>query len=286
MEVMTEPTLLAATGLAKSFPSGWRRRPVHALSGVDLVVQPGEVVALLGPNGSGKTTLLHALLGVVKPDRGRATLLGRPPRDPRALAQVGFVPEKDPPWGRLTGQEVVRFAGGLHGLSKGEARRLGGILLERLGLAEAAHRSVQGYSKGMGRRLALAAALVHTPRLLILDEPTAGLDPIGSGLVLEMLAAHRGPDRGILLSSHLFHEVEALADRVVILFDGRILAQGPTEEILADPGAWRIEVEGISPAGIAALEELARRQGRLKRSGPALRGLERVLRETIQEDRR
>ncbi len=270
--------LLEGIELRRSFSSGRRRRPVEALRGADIQVRRGEVVALLGPNGSGKTTLLHCLLGILQPDGGKALLLGSPAGRPDGLRRTGFLPEEDPPWGNLKGREILEFSGRLHGLDRKTARLRARALLAELGLEEAGERKFRTYSKGMARRLGLASALVHDPDLLVLDEPTAGLDPLGSALVLEKLLALKARNKGILLASHVFREVEALADRVVVLAAGRVAARGPTMEVLADPETWELQVQGLDQEGIARLARLAGELGRVVRSGPALRGLDQVLR--------
>lgn len=279
---MQADLVLECRALERSYRTGWTGRRVEALRGVDLAVRPGEAVALLGPNGSGKSTLLHCLLGVLPPGSGLVRLLGSAPGDPAALDRVGFVPERDAPWGRLTGLEALVFTGRLHGLGRAEARKRGTRILSELGLEEAAHRGVRTYSKGMGRRLALAAALVHEPSLVLLDEPTTGLDPLGSGLVLDRLRRLRDQGATLLLASHLFQEVEALADRVVVLLDGRVSADGPADRILGDPERWEIVLSGLGPADLVFLEEAARARGRVLRSGPCRRGLDQVLREAVR----
>jgi len=275
---METPILLEARGLGRVFRAGGALRPVEALRGVDLQVRAGEVTALLGANGSGKTTLLHCLLGILPPTEGRALLFGSPPGRPEDLRRVGFLPEEDPPWGNLRGREVLETTGRLHGLSRREAREKARSLLEEVGLAQAGERRFRTYSKGMARRLGLAAALAADPELLVLDEPTSGLDPLGSARVLERLRAFKEAGRGILLASHLFREVEALADRVVVLHQGRTAAQGPLEEVLADPKTWELQVEGLDQEGRRRLLEEASRLGRVVRWGPAPLGLEEILR--------
>ena len=276
--------LLEGRGLRRSFPSGRRRKPVEALQGVDIQVRSGEVTALLGPNGSGKTTLLHCLLGILSPHGGEARLFGLPPGDPAGLRRTGFLPEEDPPWGNLRGREVLEFTARLHGMGKSEARERAGSLLAELGLEEAGGRKFKGYSKGMARRLGLASALIHDPDLLVLDEPTAGLDPLGSALVLEKLLDCKSRGKGILLASHVFREVEALADQVVVLSKGRAAARGPAMEVLADPGTWELQVKGLDQEGKERLTRLAGELGRIVKSGPALRGLDEVLRLFGRED--
>jgi len=281
---MEASLLLEGRGLRRAFPSRRARKAVRALRGADLQVRAGEVVALLGPNGSGKTTLLHCLLGIVEPEEGEALLFGAPPGRGDGLRRTGFLPEEDPPWGKLKGREILEFTALLHGMDRAAARRRAGELLGELGLSGAGERKFRGYSKGMARRLGLASALVHDPDLLVLDEPTAGLDPLGSALVLEKLLALKERGKGILLASHVFREVEALADRVVVLSRGLVAAQGPAAQVLADPEVWELRVRGLDPAGRERLEGLAARLGEVLRSGPALRGLDEVLRRYSLED--
>ncbi|MGH2688418.1 MAG: ABC transporter ATP-binding protein [Actinomycetota bacterium] len=219
----------AASGLVKVFRSPGTR--VLALDDVSLEIAPGEIFGLLGPNGAGKTTFIKCLLGLLRPDAGSVTLMGRPASDPEARRRVGFVPEVPglPPY--LSAEELMDFHGRLLGLPARERRSQTARLLDEASLTRAPPR-IRAFSKGMVRRLALAQGLLGEPRFVALDEPTADLDPIGRRDVREQLLALR--DRGVaaLLNSHLLSEVERVCDRVAIMHKGRLLAVGAMEDLV------------------------------------------------------
>ena len=198
-----------------------------ALSGVSLRVAEGERVALLGHNGAGKSTLFKAILGFLRPAAGRLAVAGHRPGTDAARRAVNYLPETVAFPRSLTGTEVMRYFSGLRGAGRGDIARL----LERVGLAEAAHRPVGGYSKGMRQRLGLAQALIGAPRLLLLDEPTSGLDPISRGEFYGVVAEAAGRGCAVLLSSHGLEEIEHRTDRVAILSKGRLVADGPLDDL-------------------------------------------------------
>jgi Cu-processing system ATP-binding protein len=203
---------------------------VPALDGVTLAAREGEVLGLLGHNGAGKTTIMKLVLGLTRPDSGRVEVLGLDPhgRDARRLRhRVGYLPENVVFYGELTGREVLRYFARLKGLGMGVSDRL----LERLGLARAADRPVKGYSNGMRQRLGLAQALLGEPALLLLDEPTAGLDPDATRDVYAMLDELRGQGATVILSSHVLAGIEKHIDRAAIIGAGRLLASGKLEDL-------------------------------------------------------
>jgi ABC-2 type transport system ATP-binding protein len=228
------------------------------VDGVSFTVGRGEVLGLLGPNGAGKTSVIKILLGLVRPDAGEVLLLGRPARDPRARARVGYLPElfRYQPW--LSATEVldlhVRLAGAAVPV---EQRR---ECLALVGLADRAGDRVGGFSKGMQQRLGLAVALVARPELVILDEPTSALDPVGRADVRDLLHSLRERGVAVLLNSHLIGEVERVCDRVVILDKGRVAASGTLPELLGRR-ELRLRLDGVSTdaeARLAAAGPLAR----------------------------
>jgi ABC-2 type transport system ATP-binding protein len=234
----------------------YRRRT--AVDGVSFTVGRGEVVGLLGPNGAGKTSVIKMLLGLVRPDAGEVLLLGRPGRDPRSRARVGYLPElfRYQPW--LTAAEVLALHVRLAGVSvpAGERRECLGLV----GLAERADDRVGGFSKGMQQRLGLAVALVARPELVILDEPTSALDPIGRADVRDLLLDLRSRGVAVLLNSHLIGEVERVCDRVVILDKGRVAASGTLGELLGqrELRLQLTEVDTRAQARLAAAGTLTR----------------------------
>ncbi len=238
-------------GLEKVYHPGLFRNPQHALRGLDLTVRAGEIYGLVGPNGAGKTTTLKILLGLLRPTGGRGTLLGRPLGDREARARLGFLPELPAYHPHLTPREVLAFARALSGVRRDAPADRG--LLEDLGLGSAAGRPIRKLSKGQIQRVGLAQALVHGPELLILDEPMSGLDPIGRALVKERLGAERSGGRTILLSSHVLADIEALADTVGLIAEGRMRVEGSPQELLSQ-AAYAVTIEGSGrlPEGILA----------------------------------
>ncbi|HEX2180080.1 MAG TPA: ABC transporter ATP-binding protein [Actinomycetota bacterium] len=209
------------------------RRSQRGLSGVDLTVGEGEVFALLGPNGAGKTTFVKCLLALLKPDSGSIDLFGQPAANPASREGVGFVPETPRFPDYLSGPEVLRLHGRLIGLPSGDLNRRIDERLEAADLTDAPRR-VKAYSKGMIRRLALAQALLGEPRLVVLDEPTADLDPIGRRSVRNQIAAITERGATVILNSHLLSEVERLCDHVAIVNKGRLVAEGAIDELVPE----------------------------------------------------
>ena len=211
---MTE-AVVEAHGLRKQFGA-------HvAVSNLSLRIQPGEVFGFLGPNGAGKTTCVKMLLGLVAPTSGSATILGAPLGDRRARARIGFLPEHFRFHDTLTGRELLRIHGRLHGLRGAPLERRIDDLLMRVDLLDAEHRPLRQFSKGMVQRAGLAQALIGEPELVFLDEPTSGLDPLGRVLVRELIEELRVRGATVFLNSHLLGEVEATCDRVVFVKQGR-----------------------------------------------------------------
>ncbi|MEM7200819.1 MAG: ABC transporter ATP-binding protein [Planctomycetota bacterium] len=256
MENLTNTTCsqaIVAEGIEVTF-RGPGRTALQALRAVDLRVNPGEVVGILGPNGSGKTTLLRVLAGTLRPRRGRVEILGRAATD-RALARaVGYQPEEPLPFPHLSARELLHFVGSLAELPRKLARARAAAVLERLGLADVAERRHGHYSKGMARRLALAAAMLTDPSVLLLDEPTAGLDPLGSAAVQDAITEMAARGAAVLLSSHNLQEVEQTCARAVVLHGGRVRAAGTLDELLGT-GAQALVVDGLDRPGLARVTQ-------------------------------
>jgi ABC-2 type transport system ATP-binding protein len=251
-----------------------------ALAGVDLEVEPGELVGLLGPNGAGKSTLVKIACGLVRPSGGAATVAGEPAGSPAARATIGYLAElfRFPEW--LRADELLTLHQRLAGSEGGEAERA--ELLELVGLDEAAATRVGAMSKGMQQRLGIAQALVGGPRLLMLDEPTSALDPVGRRIVRNLLLELKRRDVAVLLNSHLLSEVERVCDRVAILVGGEIVARGSPAELSQARG---VEVELVS--GVRSFPEATREQvpdivARLVAEGERVYGV-RVLTSTLEE---
>jgi ABC-2 type transport system ATP-binding protein len=204
---MSEPAV-AIRSLTKVFPIPFRRTKVIAVRDLNLQVAPGEVYGLLGPNGSGKSTTLKIILGLVPPTRGTTTIFGRDSREVRSREAVGFLPENPYFYKYLTGAETLRFYGKLCGIRRARLQARVDELLELVGLQNARDRRLGGYSKGMLQRIGLAQALIQEPRLVVLDEPTAGVDPVGSREIRDLILDLKRRGITVLLSSHLLAQVQ------------------------------------------------------------------------------
>jgi ABC-2 type transport system ATP-binding protein len=259
----TTPPLVELHGLRKIFRDFWGRPRVAAVQGIDLAVHPGEIFGLLGPNGSGKSTTLKMILGLLRPSGGSATVFGYPPRDRRARARLGYLPEITCLHPFLTPTETLRYYADLSGLEVAASRERIAQLLAMFELENVAGRPVGDLSKGMARRVALAQALVNRPDLLVLDEPTSGLDPVACRGVKDLLPALARLGTTVLMTSHLLADVEDVCDRVAIMDNGTIRASGPVRDLLRRPDAVRFLVEGLTEDEIASLRgEIASRTGR------------------------
>jgi ABC-2 type transport system ATP-binding protein len=281
---MSEAAVLCQ-GLEKTYRDFWGRAAHAALRGVDLRVEPGESHALLGPNGSGKTTTLRILLGLLEPTKGTAAIFGLPPSRPEARRGVGFLPEQSALPAYLTGTETIDLFARLHGMARGDRRARAAELLDRVDLGGAADRRVREYSLGMRRRLGLAAALVARPRLVVLDEPTAGMDPIARERVVGLLREHVRAGGTLLVTSHLLGDISGIATRATLLSDGRVVRTGDLDSMLRRAGTRDYRV-----AGTEALDETVRHAveaagGRVVEAGPAQGTIEDLFLETYRSER-
>jgi ABC-2 type transport system ATP-binding protein len=231
-------------GLAKHYRNPWTLRVARGLEGLDLDVRRGEVLGILGPNGAGKTTTLKLLAGLLKPSRGNAWLLGVPIDDPRSRGPLGFLPEQPYFYDYLTGLEYLQLAAGLSGLPRDRAAANARHWMDRVGLGERTGLKLRKYSKGMLQRLGLAAALVHEPEILILDEPMSGLDPYGRRDVRELILEQHARGVTVLFSSHVLPDVESVADRVVILHRGRLVREAESGDLRDGSGRVLVRCEG------------------------------------------
>jgi ABC-2 type transport system ATP-binding protein len=247
--------------LEKVFPVPLRRRQVVALRGLSLDIPAGHVYGLLGPNGSGKSTTLKILLGLVTPTSGNTEIFGVSSDKVASRADVGFLPENPYFYKFLTGAETIAFYGKLCGLGGRKLRHRVTELLEIVGLTEAGDRRVGSYSKGMLQRIGLAQALVHDPRLLILDEPTAGVDPAGSRQIRDLILELKSRGKTILLTSHLLEQVQEVCDRVGILAKGRLVREGSLDILTGITGQTEYLIENATPELQAEIAKLAAAHG-------------------------
>jgi ABC-2 type transport system ATP-binding protein len=245
-----------AVGLTKVFKDFWMRTRARAVDNVDFQIGAHEIFGLLGPNGSGKSTIIKMILGLLHPTRGRLTVLGHAPTDVATKKRIGFLPEESYLYRFLNPRETLDYYGRLFSLDGRTRRRRIDELLDMVGLSHVAHRPIGEFSKGMTRRVGLAQALINDPDLLILDEPTSGMDPIGTRQVKDLLLELGRRGKTILLSSHLLADVEDVCDRMVMLYAGRIRAEGTVDDLLRDTHRTVIEAPRLSPDTIEKIEQV------------------------------
>ncbi len=251
--------VIETEAVVKHFRRAWSRRVVRAVDGVSLRVEPGVAYGLLGPNGSGKTTFVKLLLASVWPTAGKTSLFGQDSRLPAARQPVGYLPENHRFPTYNTGFQMLDFYAALSGMGETERHRRAGELLELVGLADWADVRIGKYSKGMLQRLGLAQAMMHRPRLLILDEPTDGVDPVGRRQIRDILGALRREGVTIFLNSHLLVEVELFCDEVAIISRGQVALTGRLADLTAGSGY----VVSAAGAGEGVRERLCRQGARV-----------------------
>ncbi|GAA5784558.1 ABC transporter ATP-binding protein [Chitiniphilus shinanonensis] len=233
------------TRLRKTYRIGWRKAKV-ALDDINLSIQPGEAFGFIGANGAGKSTTIKALLGLLTPDDGHASLFGLPSMEPQARRRVAYVPESPILFDQLTPIELMYYGCSYHGVRKDSLRNHCMSWLARFDLQEVANKPIRGFSKGMTQRVALAHALAIEPRLLVLDEPLSGLDPVGRKLVMEVMAEFHAGGGTLFFSSHVLYDVQRLADRFGIIHQGQLRVLGSLSELEHAPDTvLQLRVSGI-----------------------------------------
>lgn len=252
---------VSITGLTKLYPVPMRRQKVVAVKELNLEVEEGQVYGLLGPNGSGKSTTLKILLGLVTPTRGESKIFGQDSRDYRSHRDVGFLPENPYFYKYLTAEETLRFYGKICGMGGRALDDRIAELLSLVGMEDARHRRVGGYSKGMLQRIGLAQALIQDPRLLVLDEPTAGVDPLGSRQIRDLILELKKRGKTVLLTSHLLEQVQEVCDRVGIMARGVMMREGRLDDLVTIEGQTEYVVEN-APADLQEkIEALVKSSG-------------------------
>lgn len=249
--------------VAKTYPKG-----VRALDGIEMRVHRGEIFGLLGPNGAGKSTLVKILMTVIRASRAEGTLLGSPVGSKGALSRVGYLPEHHRFPDYLTGGQVLDFYGAMAMVPRADRRRRRAELLELVGMANWERAKVRSYSKGMRQRVGIAQALMNDPDLVVLDEPTDGVDPVGRRDIRAIVNELKRRGKTVFINSHLLSELEMVCDRVAILVQGRVVSQGTIDELTRDQVRYEIEGSGDVAGAIAPL---------LAEGGAALRSGERVI---------
>ena len=228
---------------------------IVALDGISFTVQPGELFGLLGPNGAGKTTTVKILLGLTRATDGSASVDGRPVSDPESRRRVGYLPEGHKIPGYLTAGQAMSIFGRMSGMQTADINRRTEELLERVKLSQWRDIRVKKFSKGMTQRLGLACSLIHEPKVLLLDEPTDGVDPVGRREIRDLLREEANKGVAVLLNSHLLSEIEMTCDRVAVLRKGKTAAEGTVEELTRKTAQYKIVASPIDESLIAAFRE-------------------------------
>src|SRR5215217_432088 len=248
--------------LTKIYKDFWGRDKVRALDDLNLTIERGEVFGLLGPNGSGKSTTIKLLLGLIFPTRGTAHVLGSPAGNTVINQRIGFLPEESYLYKFLNGEETLRFYGKLFKIPRKELNRRVPELLDVVGLdAKVRKRKLREYSKGMARRIGLAQALINNPDLILLDEPTTGLDPIGTREMKDLILSLKAQGKTVLLCSHLLADVQDVCDRITILFKGKMQTLGQVKDLLQVKDITQVQARGLTPQQIEETRQFLIRQG-------------------------
>ncbi len=260
----TDPgeVVVHAVALTKVFRDFWLRAKAKAVDGIHFDIRRGEVFGLLGPNGSGKSTTIKLTLGLLRPSAGKVVVFGKSPEDVATKKRIGYLPEDSYLYRFLNARETLDYYGRLFHLDATQRRQRIDKLLEMVGLEGVQRRAVGEYSKGMQRRIGLAQALINDPDLLILDEPTTGMDPIGTRQIKDLILELSRRGKTIILCSHLLSDVEDVCDRVAIMFGGKIRALGTTDELLTRQDKTTLEAPVLDGDTINAIEQLLEQRGK------------------------
>ncbi len=248
--------------LTKVYTDFWGRPKVRALDSLDLTIHRGEVFGLLGPNGSGKSTTIKLLLGLIFPTKGEALVMGKRCGSTEVNGRIGFLPEESYLYRFLNGEETLYFYGRLFKIPHRDLKKRVPLLLDTVGLdAKARKRKLREYSKGMARRIGLAQALINDPDLVLLDEPTTGLDPIGTREMKDLIVSLKNQGKTVILCSHLLADVQDVCDRITILFRGRRQTLGHVKDLLQVKDITQVEAHGLTPQQIEELRQYVQKMG-------------------------
>ncbi|MBI1901231.1 MAG: ABC transporter ATP-binding protein [Planctomycetia bacterium] len=276
--------LIRTRNLQKVYRDFWGRQKVRALKSLDLEVHRGEIFGLLGPNGSGKTTTIKLVLGLLFPTEGDCTVFGFAASDVRKNERIGYLPEESYLYRFLNAEETLDFYARLFNIPSEERRKRVNQLIELVGLGWARRRQLREYSKGMARRIGLAQALINDPELLILDEPTTGLDPIGIREMKDLIMRLRD-DHGktILMCSHLLADVQDVCDRIAILHQGELKELGRVDALLKDTKITEIRARGLSAQAKDQIRAIIQQEGELLEMGSATTTLEELFLDIVKD---
>jgi ABC-2 type transport system ATP-binding protein len=253
--------MIKSENLTKTFYNFWGKPKTKALSGLNITVEKGAVTGLLGPNGAGKSTLMKLILGHLYPTSGTLRVLDKSPRDVLSKRFIGYLPERTSFYKNLNASETLHFFADLLGLDKKEADKRIGQLINMVGLDGIGNRRVGEFSNGMRKRLGLAQAMLNDPELLLLDEPTAGLDPVGCREVKDLIKVLKNRGKTILMTTHLLADVQDVSDKILILYGGKLQASGSINELLAIKDEILIRTEKIDNKYLDRMESIAKEAG-------------------------
>ncbi len=269
----TDPALASSSGdsksdvvietrnLSKIYRDFWGRKKVHALKSLDIEVRPGEIFGLLGPNGSGKSTTIKLILGLLFPSSGRVLVFNQDASETSKNERIGYLPEESYLYKFLTAEETLDFYGRLFNMSGAQRKQRVEELIKLVGLQGAKHRQLKEYSKGMTRRVGLAQALINDPDLILLDEPTTGLDPIGTREMKDLILGLRDQGKTILLCSHQLADVQDVCDRIAILHQGELKELGRVSDLLKVQDITEVHAKGLSEAAKQEIADVIKRHG-------------------------
>ncbi len=259
--MQSSEVVIETRSLSKVYRDFWGRQKVRALKALDLEIRRGEIFGLLGPNGSGKTTTVKLVLGLLFPTSGQALVFGRDATDVKKNERIGYLPEESYLYRFLNAEETLDFYGRLFDMPAPLRRQRTADLIEMVGLGWAKRRQLREYSKGMTRRIGLAQALINDPELIVLDEPTTGLDPIGCREMKDLILRLRDEGKTILMCSHLLADVQDVCDRIGILYQGELQELGRVDSLLKVRDATEIRATGLSEACQAEIRQVIERHG-------------------------
>lgn len=253
--------VIETRNLSKIYRDFWGRKKVHALKSLDIEVRPGEIFGLLGPNGSGKSTTIKLILGLLFPSSGRVLVFNKDASETSKNERIGYLPEESYLYKFLTAEETLDFYGRLFDMSGAQRKSRVDELIKLVGLQGAKHRQLKEYSKGMTRRVGLAQALINDPDLIMLDEPTTGLDPIGTREMKDLILALRDQGKTILLCSHQLADVQDVCDRIAILHQGELKELGRVSDLLKVQDVTEVHASGLSDAAKQEIADVIKRHG-------------------------
>lgn len=281
---MPDDVIIETRNLTKVYRDFWGRQKVRALKALDLEVRRGEIFGLLGPNGSGKTTTIKLILGLLFPTSGQVLCFGRDATDPIKNEKIGYLPEESYLYKFLSAEETLDFYGRLFSMPRKARRQRTAELIEQVGLARAKKRQLREYSKGMTRRIGLAQALINDPELIVLDEPTTGLDPLGTRDMKQMILDLREQGKTVVMCSHRLDDVQDICDRIAILYEGELKELGRVDSLLKVRDVTEIHARGLNEKAEREIKQIIEREGgELMSMGNPTTTLERLFLDIVEE---